>query len=49
MCVVKNLDQERADIFEIVRDVEAGVFGERVSLLDTPATDCRRHTFSRKP
>ena len=31
--------QGRADTFEIARDAEAGVFGERASVLDTPAVD----------
>ena len=35
--------------FEIARDAEVGVFGERSSVLDTPAVDCSRRTFSRKP
>ena len=47
--VTKNLDQGRADIFEIARDAEAGVFGERASVLDTPVVDYSQRTFSRKP
>ena len=43
------MDQGRADIFEIARDAEAGVFGERASVLDMPAMDYSRRTFSRKP
>ena len=34
------MDQGRADIFEIVRDAEAGVLGERASVLDMPDVDC---------
>ena len=31
------------------RDAEVGVLGERASVLDTPAVDCSRRTFSHKP
>ena len=29
--------------------MQAGVLGERASVLDTPTVDCSRRTFSRKP
>ena len=34
---------------EAERDAEAGILGERASVLDTPAMDYSRRTFSHKP
>ena len=48
--VLSNIKTFQAvDIFEIARDAKVGVFGERASVLDTPAVDCSRRTFSCKP